>query len=102
MLMLTVMLMRLGAMMTELVMSMAVAMPWRSMMVNMSKLTMKAAVVIIVNAMVLWRSWPDKIIVASPATAAIGLGPRVARFNAAKGERFALKQMLFFRVPTQH
>ena len=102
MLMLTVMLMRLVAMMTELVMSMAVAMPWRSMMVNMSKLTMMAAVVIIMTMTVPWRTWPDKIIVATPATAAFGLGPCVARFNAATRERFVLKQPLFVSVPTQH
>ena len=99
--MLTMMLMMLVAMVTALLMLMLVVMPWSNVIINNTKLTLLAAVAIIMTIIVLWRAWPDKIIVATPATTAFGLGPCVARFNAAEGGRFDLEHPLF-RVPAQH
>ena len=86
------------AMMRALVMLMLVVMPWSNMIITNAKLTLPTAVVIIMTIIVLWRTWPATIIVATPATTAFGLGPCVARFNAAEGGRLDLKQPLLPRA----
>ena len=68
------------AMMRALVMLMWVV-TWRNISIKDAKLTLMTAVVIIMPAIVLWRTWPNNIIVATPVTTAFGLGPCAARFN---------------------